>query len=142
MADANRLDTLIIKAVRAAWHRDAEQWKRLQHSFAEHPGRAAGRVACWAIERCVEILRIHGRRELAIGRFDEPNVTADETPHLVDIVCLLQRGDGDRARQRARWLVRAVAANRLVERIEPLASSLDARAPVASMQPAHGGASC
>ena len=141
MADANGLHTLTIKAVRAAWHRDAEQWRCLQQSFTEHPGRAAGRVACWAIERCVEILRVYARRELAIGRCEEPNLSFDEA-HLVDIVCLLQRGDGDHARLRARWLVRAVAANRLVERIEPLAATLANRASGSSMQPAYKTVSC
>lgn len=141
MADRNWLHTLTIKAVRARWHGDEEQWHRLQQSFAEYPGRAAGRVACWAIKRCVEILRTYGRRELAIGRCDEPQLSFDET-HLVDILCLLQRGDGYRARQRARWLVHAAAINRLIERIEPLATSLPDAASGSLIQPAYKTATC
>ena len=114
------LGRMIVEGVRAAWHSESGAREGVRTALREHPGRAEGRVADWAIDRVAEHLRRHSRRRLRLGAVDACEVTADER-HLMSLLESVGRGADEAARLKAEWLVRGSQAGVLIERLQPLA---------------------
>ena len=109
-------DLRFLTLFRAAWVGGAEQ-DAAEASLRAAPGRAAGRVASWSLDRAAGTLRRGARRRLVIGEGLAPS--ADER-------CLLaaarQVACGDaRAPETLRWLARGPFAGEVAERLAGVA---------------------
>ncbi|MGB7406829.1 MAG: hypothetical protein WA906_14170 [Pacificimonas sp.] len=103
---------------RAHWTLGHDEAARSRAELAASPGRAAGRVAGWALARSVDYLKRFSRRPLAIA--NDGGATSSERAVLT-IIEELASGNEAHARMRAQWLVPTFAVPGLISRLEPLA---------------------
>ncbi|MEO1657303.1 MAG: hypothetical protein AAFR65_06240 [Pseudomonadota bacterium] len=113
----NQDDLLFLHHFRAVTSGDAFNREATKDALALEPGRAAGRVACWSLERSAEFLRRFGRRPL-----DRKNrmVPSSLEQRLVEVVRALKTHDRSRASQAALWLVPERHVAGLLDRLAPL----------------------
>ncbi|MFC3301753.1 hypothetical protein [Parvularcula lutaonensis] len=110
-------DLLFLSHLRAHGCDCALRRERSKEALAAEPGRAAGRVAGWALGRTLDHLQRFGRRGWSVSDSIVP--TAQEH-RLIQVIRALAAYDYEGAKQAALWLVpeREVAA--LLDRAAPL----------------------
>ena len=92
----------------------------------ERPGRSAGKVTAWSLERALPSLQRHARRPIfQVPGDHEANPL--ETAFLQLIQCL-GAGDMDEARRRATFLVKPQGIETFLSALTPAANSLAAAA--------------
>jgi hypothetical protein len=115
----------IVLGLRAAWHADPQQRRRVREIFCETPGRAEGRVADWSVDRVCGFLRRDSRRRLTLGEGSACELTGDER-QLMGLLESLRNGRDETARMQAQWLVKPARIAGLIERLRPLADIANA----------------
>ncbi|MEM9286050.1 MAG: hypothetical protein AAGA39_09215 [Pseudomonadota bacterium] len=110
-------DLLFLHHFRALTSSHEAERQASKDALAFEPGRAAGRVASWSLERSGEFLRRFGRRPLVLSARIVPS--ALET-RLVEVVRALKAHDRSRAAQAALWLVPERHVAGLLDRLAPL----------------------
>lgn len=113
----NQDDLLFLHHFRAITSGNADDRRASKDALAQEPGRAAGRVACWSLERSAEFLRRFGRRPLNTTMHLVPS--ASET-RLVDVIRALKGHDRAKASCAALWLVPERHVAGLLDRLAPL----------------------
>lgn len=107
-----------------------KQWTGLSGANANDDNalaaRSGGRVALWAIERSVTVLRSSARAPVKVNPPGCDAITHHETA-LLQTVAALQNNDRMRADMQARWLVKGDAVQRLLRSLEPLAQATTVR---------------
>lgn len=88
----------------------------LSEQLADRFGGAAGRVACWTLDRAVRFMSMNARRPFSWGR-EEP--TRDEQA-LASIIDRLISGEEENARMFALWLTPSNKADKLLNALSPL----------------------
>ena len=109
----------MIDHFRAHWtgEDDAERSAR---ALMSSPGRAAGKVAYWALERTAMLLKRYSRRPLMVNAVGATDITANELSVLA-LIEAMAAGDVAAARRHATWLVTPQATDRLLDRLQPVA---------------------
>lgn len=110
-------DLLLLKHLRAHAIGNDEQRATSKDALALEPGRAAGRVAAWALERTVSHLQRFARRGWSLRRDLVPG--AQEVRLAAMIRAIAERRLDD-AREAALWLVPGQHAAALIDRASPL----------------------
>jgi hypothetical protein len=118
----------LIQALRANRAGDDRARDAVRERLYENPGRAAGRVADWAVERTCAHLALNSRRPLRVGQIDDIAMAADER-HILDILDTLRGGDTALASRKAEWLVTRDAVSMLLERMHPMVTTLPTHEP-------------
>ncbi|MEM9809601.1 MAG: hypothetical protein AAF788_00075 [Pseudomonadota bacterium] len=117
MADQD--DLRFIQHFRALAFGDDAQRDHVRAALSESPGRAAGRVTLWALDRSAQLLRRFGRRQLE--KSTAPVPTSQELK-LVEVLRALRDYDRFAAANAALWLVPQREVAGLLDRLAPLTS--------------------
>ncbi|NNU15499.1 hypothetical protein HK107_04085 [Parvularcula sp. ZS-1/3] len=110
-------DLLLLSHLRTHAVGNDEMRARSCDALAEDPGRAAGRVLGWALQRTLEHLRRHGRRG---WRMDQGVVPSPQETRLLSMIRAIADRREDEARQAALWLVPEREVQTLLDRAAPL----------------------
>ncbi|MEO1041390.1 MAG: hypothetical protein AAFX52_03790 [Pseudomonadota bacterium] len=113
----NQDDLLLLHHFRATVSRREIDRRASKDALAQEPGRAAGRVACWSLERSADFLRRFGRRPLNNEVSLAPSALE---VRLVDVVRALKGHDRAKASRAALWLVPERHVAGLLDRLAPL----------------------
>lgn len=90
---------------------------------AHFGGRASEKVAHWALERSVSVLRVSSRSPIRMNSEGQADLSHQETA-LLATVNALRSGDHARATLQATWLVKGDAVHRLLRSLTPLAKTI------------------
>ncbi len=113
----NQDDLLFLHHFRAFVSNDAAEREASQDALAFEPGRAAGKVAGWSLERTTDYLRRFGRRPLSQ---EGQMVPSTFETRVIEVVRALKAHDRVRAGRAALWLVPERHVTTLLDRIAPL----------------------
>lgn len=118
-------DLLLIHHLRA--HQEGGDARELsREALANEPGRAAGRVMSWSLDRVTACLDRHARRVDCCQRSLVPS-TAER--RLTQVVRALARRDRMGAEETALWLVPKREVQGFLDRLAPLVEFYAAAAP-------------
>lgn len=115
MADQD--DLLLLHHLRAHASGECCRMNASKEALTEEPGRAAGRVASWSIDRTLAVIQRSGRRGFGMS---DSLVPTPQEKRLLDVVRSLADYDRESAAEAALWLVPKREVPSLLDRLAPL----------------------